>query len=154
MSGPAGRSPQTRRAAAGVRPSSSRSRSRSRLAVVVPEVLPPSRRRGPNGRVLGLVAVLVLVVAVLVPPVGAWFEQRQELSELTERRDRAAAEITELEQRAEQLQQPAQVEADARARLQWVREGELLYVVEDPADAEAGAGDGDGADDSRPAGDG
>ena len=90
--------------------------------------------------------MLALVVVVLVPPAGALITQQRELDDLREQRSATTAELAELTQRAERLRSPAQVETDARTRLHWVGEDELLYVVEDPAAGEPAAADDDEGD--------
>lgn len=105
---------------------------------------PPSR--SPRGRVdvrewaggirfsaftaimLGLV---VLAVFVLVPTVGTYLSQRQEIAALTASVQVTADEVAALEQQKERWSDPAYVTSQARARLYYVRPGEVVYLVDD-----------------------
>lgn len=81
-------------------------------------------------------AVLALVVCALAlsvaVPLRNYLSQRSELAEVQQQQDRLREQVTELEQRKAELQDPAQIEAEARRRLRYVRPGETPYIVQVP----------------------
>ena len=92
------------------------------------------RRRsgGLTGRALVLGAVLVLIALVLASPLQRYLQQRNAVIQAEQRQQstsRRVAELTRLEQR---WNDPAYVEQQARARLQFARPGDTVYVVVDP----------------------
>jgi cell division protein FtsB len=77
--------------------------------------------------VLALVlCALVLSVAV---PLRNYLSQRGELAEVQQQQQRLREQVDELERRKAELSDPAQIEAEARRRLRYVRPGETPYVV-------------------------
>jgi hypothetical protein len=68
----------------------------------------------------------MLSVAV---PLRTYLSQRAEIADQRRQQQQLGDQLTELQQRKEQLSDPAQVEADARQRLGYVRPGETPYVV-------------------------
>jgi cell division protein FtsB len=89
-----------------------------------------------------VVCALALTVAV---PLRNYLTQRQELSALQAKQHQLAGEVDELTRRRDQLSDPAQVQAEARDRLGYVRPGEVPYVVQLPGDAAAVAARAGGA---------
>ena len=81
-------------------------------------------------------AVLALVVCALAlsvaVPLRNYLSQRSELAEVQQQQDRLREQVAELEQRKAELQDPAQIEAEARRRLRYVRPGETPYIVQVP----------------------
>jgi cell division protein FtsB len=112
----------------------------------------PKPRRHPAA-VLGLsttrraamfaIVVCALALSVAVP-LRTYLGQRTEVEVQQQKQAQLRAQVQELEQRKAQLNDPAQVEAEARRRLRYVRPGETPYVVELP-------GDHDGQDSGAPA---
>jgi cell division protein FtsB len=100
-------------------------------------------RRSPGG-LTGRAAVLGLVVCALVLslayPAKEFLAQRGEIGRLQQEQREAQARVTALEERKRQLDDPAYVRAQARARLHYVLPGETVYVVVPPAGSGAGAG--------------
>src|SRR2546430_12057521 len=85
-----------------------------------------------------VVCALALSVAV---PLRTYLGQRTEVEVQQQRQAQLRAQVQQLEQRKAQLNDPAQVEAEARRRLRYVRPGETPYVVELPGDHDGqGAG--------------
>jgi cell division protein FtsB len=91
----------------------------------------PQASLGLTSRSLGLGLILVFLVTFLAPPLERYFQQRAqlsavraEISETTERIDRARAEL-------ERWGDPNFVKAQARTRLHFVLPGETQYVVVD-----------------------
>ena len=76
-----------------------------------------------------VVCALALSVAV---PLRNYLSQRSELAEVQQQQERLREQVTELEQRKAELQDPAQIEAEARRRLRYVRPGETPYIVQVP----------------------
>ncbi len=83
--------------------------------------------------VIAMVAcALVLSIAV---PLRTYFAQRAELREETERQQQLRDDVAALEQRKQQLSDPAKAEAEIRDKLHYVRPGETPYVVQFPDQA-------------------
>ncbi|MGP4019770.1 FtsB family cell division protein [Saccharopolyspora sp. 5N708] len=83
-------------------------------------------------RAAGL-AMLVCVMALSVSvPLRTYLSQRNELAAQQQQQTDLMRQVKELEQRKQELSDPAQVEAEARARLGYVRPGETPYIVEVP----------------------
>ena len=81
-------------------------------------------------------AVLALVVCALaltvVVPLRNYVAQRQELAAVTAQQQALAAEVDELNRERARLADPAEVAAEARSRLGYVRPGEVPYIVQLP----------------------
>ncbi|MDQ2584662.1 FtsB family cell division protein [Saccharothrix yanglingensis] len=121
-------------AKAGGRPAARRPQSRAR-----------SRAGAGTGGAFGMTgtrraALLAMVVCALAlsiaVPLRTYLAQREELREVTASQETLRAEVAQLEQRKQELADPAHVEAEARRRLHYVRPGETPYVVQLPGDAE------------------
>jgi cell division protein FtsB len=80
--------------------------------------------------ILGLI-VLVLIVAV-APTLRVYLHQRGQISALEAQQARQRDEVATLQAQAKRWNDPAYVEAQARARLQFVRPGQKSYVVAAP----------------------
>jgi len=88
------------------------------------------------------VCALALSVAV---PLRTYLSQRDEVRIQEQRQADLRAQVEALEKRKAQLEDPAQVEAEARRRLRYVMPGETPYMVELPDESQAQGG----ADGSR-----
>jgi hypothetical protein len=88
--------------------------------------------------VLGLV-VCALVLS-LAYPAKEFLAQRGEISRLQEEQRQAQARVSALEDRKRQLDDPAYVRAQARARLHYVLPGETVYVVSSPSGSDRAGG--------------
>lgn len=92
-------------------------------------------RRAPGG-LTGRAAVLGLVVCALVLslayPVKQYIAQRGTIAQLERQRQDAQRRVDALEERRQQLSDPAYVKALARERLQYVMPGDTPYVVVTP----------------------
>ncbi|MDQ6874241.1 MAG: septum formation initiator family protein, partial [Actinomycetota bacterium] len=88
------------------------------------------------GRVTTRAALLGLavcaVVLMLAYPLREYLAQRNQISHLGAQQAQQRAQVSALEQRRRQWQDPAFVKAQARQRLQYVMPGEVGYVVIDP----------------------
>jgi cell division protein FtsB len=97
------------------------------------------RRRGPRrsggltGRALVLGAVMVLLALVLASPLQRYVQQRDSLSQSQQRLNESTERVAELQKLKQQWADPAYVEQQARARLQYARPGDTVYVVVDPS---------------------
>jgi cell division protein FtsB len=78
-----------------------------------------------------VVCALALSVAV---PLRTYLSQRDDVAVEEERQAELRAQVEALEERKAQLDDPAQVEAEARRRLRYVMPGETPYMVELPDD--------------------
>jgi cell division protein FtsB len=111
----------------------------SRVAAATQGILGVSSTR--RAAVLALVVcALALTVAV---PLRNYLSQREELSALSAEQQQKTQQLQALTQRANQLRDPAYVQAEARERLGYVRAGEIPFVVQLPGDdaaAQAGPG--------------
>jgi cell division protein FtsB len=83
-------------------------------------------------------AVLAIVVCALAlsvaVPLRTYLSQRDEVRTQEQRQADLRAQVEALEKRKAQLEDPAQVEAEARRRLRYVMPGETPYMVELPDD--------------------
>ncbi|WP_431801443.1 FtsB family cell division protein [Microbacterium sp. bgisy203] len=81
-----------------------------------------------TGIMLGLV---VLAVFVLVPTAGTYLAQRQQVAALEHSVQLTTDEVAALEEQKKRWADPAYVTSQARARLYYVRPGEVVYLVDD-----------------------
>ena len=81
-----------------------------------------------TGIMLGLV---VLAAFVLVPTVGTYLDQRQQIAALEHAVRVGQDEVAELEAERERWSDPAYITAQARERLYYVKPGEVVYLVDD-----------------------
>lgn len=86
-----------------------------------------------------VVCALALTVAV---PLHNYVSQRQELAAVSDQQQALEADVTRLAADRARLADPAEVEAQARTRLHYVRPGETPYVVQLPAPPEPAVDDG------------
>ena len=116
-----------------VPPSPSRGERRDRRRVDVRGWVGGIRFSGFMGIMLGLV---VLAALVLVPTVGTYLDQRQQIAALRASVAATEAEVERLEAEREQWQDEAFITSQARERLYYVRPGEVVYLVDNdlPAD--------------------
>jgi cell division protein FtsB len=93
-----------------------------------------SRRPGGlTGRALVLGAVMVLLALVLASPLQRYLQQRDSLAQSEQRLSESTARVAQLQKLKQQWADPAYIEQQARARLQYARPGDTVYVVVDPA---------------------
>ncbi len=84
-----------------------------------------------------LAVVLGFVALTLAMPLRTFFTQRAELDQVRAANAAIERENAELTRKVNQQGDPAYVEAQARARLQYVRPGETAFVLEVPGRARA-----------------
>jgi cell division protein FtsB len=90
------------------------------------------RRRGITGRALVLAAVLILLVVVLAAPLHRYLSSRSALQQAEQQRRASQRKFAELKRELAQWDDPAYVEQQARARLQYAMPGDTVYVVVRP----------------------
>lgn len=101
----------------------------------------PLRRFGqaPSWRAVILALVLCALALSVAVPLRNYLSQRGELAEVQQQQQRLREQVDELERRKAELSDPAQIEAEARRRLRYVRPGETPYVVPLPGGQESPA---------------
>jgi cell division protein FtsB len=101
------------------------------------------RRARRRGGLTGRAAVLGLVVSALVLtlayPAQRYLAQQAQIAALEQAHAAQRERIAQLEETRQKWDDPAYVRAQARARLQWVRPGEVAYVILDKSSAKAEA---------------
>ena len=78
---------------------------------------------------LFLLAVVVVILIWAIQPIRLWLDQREELSTKQQELTNIESSNSALEQRAEALQTPEQIELIARQNFGLIREGEEAYAV-------------------------
>jgi cell division protein FtsB len=84
-----------------------------------------------------MLGLVILAALVLVPTIGTYVDQRQQIAALKHDVKATEDEITELTTERERWRDEAYIVAQARERLYYRRPGEVVYLVADdlPADA-------------------
>ncbi len=82
-----------------------------------------------SARAGAALGVLVVLVAILAIPSKEWVTQRARIADLEEQLAWHHDRVDQLTATLERWEDPAYVEAQARARLRFVRVGEVGYVV-------------------------
>jgi len=92
------------------------------------------RRRPPaglTGRAVILGIVVIALVLSLAYPIKEYVGQRTEIAALEQERRETRARVEALEERQQQLQDPAYIEQQARDRLNYAMPGDRIFVVVD-----------------------
>ncbi|GAA2006428.1 FtsB family cell division protein [Microbacterium ulmi] len=84
-----------------------------------------------SGFMVIMLGLVVLAAFVLVPTIGTYVSQRQEIAALEHAVEVSSAEVAALEAQRERWQDPAYITTQARERLYYVRPGEVPYLVVD-----------------------
>ncbi|WP_308493508.1 septum formation initiator family protein [Microbacterium terrisoli] len=90
--------------------------------------LAASRLSGFTAIMLGLV---VLGVFVLVPTVGTYVSQRQQIVALQQSVQVTKDQVADLQRQRERWNDPAYIMTQARSRLYYSKPGEVVYLVDD-----------------------
>lgn len=107
-----------------------------RVAVATSGMLGVSSTR--RAAVLALVVcALALTVAV---PLRNFLTQRQELAALQARQQQLTSQVEQLNARRDELRDPAQIQVEARERLNYVKPGDIPFIVQLPGDVGAPTG--------------
>lgn len=104
-----------------------RSRRSTRPGVDVRQWLGGIRLSGFMVIMMGLV---VLAAFVLVPTIGTYLGQRQQIAALEQAVELSREEVADLERQRERWRDPAYITTQARERLYYVRPGEVVYLVD------------------------
>ncbi|NYF17402.1 cell division protein FtsB [Microbacterium sp. AK009] len=83
-----------------------------------------------SGFMVIMLGLVVLAAFVLVPTVGTYLDQRQQIAALQQSVDLTQEQIEELESERERWSEPAYITTEARERLYYVRPGEVVYLVD------------------------
>ncbi|MDA8371375.1 MAG: septum formation initiator family protein [Nocardiopsaceae bacterium] len=82
---------------------------------------------------------MICVIALsLAYPLREYVAQRAEIAGLQDQRAQTRENVSDLEERREQMQDPAYIEREARTRLHYQYPGEQAYVVISGDDEESG----------------
>lgn len=84
-----------------------------------------------------MLGLVVLAVFVLVPTVGTFLSQRQQIAALEQSVRLTTDEVAALQQQKDRWTDPAYVTSQARARLYYVHPGEVVYLVDNDLPASA-----------------
>ncbi|MDY0911054.1 septum formation initiator family protein [Microbacterium sp. CFBP9034] len=84
-----------------------------------------------SGFMVIMMGLVVLAAFVLVPTIGTYVDQRQQIAALEEAVVVSREEVAELESQRDRWADPAYITTQARERLYYVRPGEVVYLVDD-----------------------
>lgn len=84
-----------------------------------------------SGFMVIMLGLVVLAAFVLVPTIGTYLDQRQQISALQDAVEVSRADVEALEAQRERWTDPAYITTQARERLYYVRPGEVVYLVDD-----------------------
>lgn len=84
-----------------------------------------------------MLGLVVLAVFTLVPTVGTYLGQRQQIAALAQSVQVSEADVAALQQQKDRWNDPAYVTSQARERLYYVRPGEVVYLVDNDLPATA-----------------
>jgi cell division protein FtsB len=90
------------------------------------------RRPKLTGRAMLVTAMALFLVVVLASPLQTYLNRRDALAASRQQRDQLNEQVAQLNQQSALWDDPAYVEREARARLQFVRPGDTLYTVISP----------------------
>ena len=83
-----------------------------------------------SGFMVIMLGLVVLAVFTLVPTVGTYVDQRQQIAALQDAVSLSQAEVADLESQRERWTDPAYITTQARERLYYVKPGEVVYLVD------------------------
>lgn len=79
-----------------------------------------------------ILAMALFLVVVLASPLQTYLNRRASLAAAQKQQQRLSQQVSQLQQQSAQWDDPAYIEREARARLQYVRPGDTLYTVLNP----------------------
>ncbi|MBN9174317.1 MAG: septum formation initiator family protein [Microbacterium sp.] len=88
-----------------------------------------------SGFMLIMLGLVVLAVFVLVPTIGTYVGQRQQIAALENSVQVTKSQVAELQKQRDRWKDPAYITTQARARLYYVKPGEVVYLVDDDLSA-------------------
>lgn len=83
-----------------------------------------------SGFMVIMLGLVVLAAFVLVPTIGTYVDQRQQIAALEAAVEVSREEVAALETQRERWSDPAYITTQARERLYYVRPGEVVYLVD------------------------
>lgn len=83
-----------------------------------------------SGFMVIMLGLVVLAAFVLVPTIGTYLDQRQQIAALEQSLELSREEIADLEAQRTRFTDPAYITTQARERLYYVRPGEVVYLVD------------------------
>jgi cell division protein FtsB len=89
------------------------------------------RSRNMTLEIVTIVAIIVTGFFVLSPQVGIWFNQRQQIADLTVKVEQARKELATMKVERKRREDPVYIRSQARDRLYYVLPGEVSYLVMD-----------------------
>lgn len=84
-----------------------------------------------SGFMVIMLGLVVLAAFVLVPTIGTYVDQRQQIAALQAAVQVSREDVADLESQRDRWTDPAYITTQARERLYYVRPGEVVYLVED-----------------------
>jgi cell division protein FtsB len=83
-----------------------------------------------SGFMVIMLGLVVLAAFVLVPTIGTYVDQRQQIAALESAVELSREEVADLEAERQRWSDPAYITTQARERLYYVRPGEVVYLVD------------------------
>lgn len=83
-----------------------------------------------SGFMMIMLGLVVLAAFVLVPTIGTYVDQRQQIAALTAAVEVSQQQVDDLEAQRARWRDPAYITTQARERLYYVRPGEVVYLVD------------------------
>ena len=83
-----------------------------------------------SGFMVIMLGLVVLAAFVLVPTIGTYVDQRQQITALETAVEVSRDEVADLQAQRERWTDPAYITTQARERLYYVRPGEVVYLVD------------------------
>ena len=91
-----------------------------------------------SGFMVIMLGLVVLAAFVLVPTIGTYVDQRQQIAALAASVQLTREQVEDLQDQRDRWRDPAYVTTQARERLYYVHPGEVVYLVDnDLSDAQA-----------------
>ena len=84
-----------------------------------------------SGVVVIMLGLVVLGTFVLVPTVGTYMDQRQQIQALRGAVSLSESEVADLQSQRERWSDPAYITTQARERLYYTMPGEVVYLIDD-----------------------
>lgn len=84
-----------------------------------------------SGFMVIMMGLVVLAAFVLVPTIGTYLDQRQQIAALQAAVEVSREDVADLEAQRDRWSDPAYITTQARERLYYVRPGEVVYLVQD-----------------------
>ena len=89
------------------------------------------RSRNLSMEIVTVLAIIITGIIVLAPQVQIWFNQRQQIADLTVKVAQAKADLAHMKVERKRWEDPVYIRSQARDRLYYVLPGEVSYLVMD-----------------------